>query len=226
MSYRYRLCGLNWAPFWFLMLGAGLCIGLLHGFNFFVYGEGFVTFCLVFAWKRGYFFTLKWAQIMASIALMLEFWQSVVLHDWLRFAQTLGLLGFVWAALSWVERNFGSASVDSGQRWYEGRLTAIPKISAHVLIDGQNWPATILKIDPKGAFLLLDAEYDQKLLLARKDWELEVAYLGVTTSLKGKLISWLWREQYGLGLQFLFTDLYHQSQYTQMVQTMKGEGLA
>ena len=237
--YRYRLWGINWLPY---LLLAAATAGLWSFLKY--YDSNRAEELLALKWKVGvqglgwvtlwFFLSRGWFKIrflfygMWSVAVLNEIGQSVYRHDGFRFGLSLILGMLFYGAFSWIETCLDQASVNPRLNWFEGKLSSIPHVGGSVKVgDRDPLDVKVRSVDEAGAFILFPLEglvpekfHDNTAIrfkLKFKNQEIEV---------RGKPIATLDWEQCGLGLQFFFEDLYHQNQYTSLVQQIKGEGLA
>ena len=97
-----------------------------------------------------------------------------------------------------------------------------PKVAIRVKLD-QDWcEARIRAIDERGFFVFVP-----KMVSFRPQQlvSFELGFRGASIVGEAKLTSSFVGEKLGFGLQFSPKDLYHFSQYTALVQRLRGEGL-
>ncbi len=234
-AYKYRFWGHRWLT-WFL-IGLGMT-SLWSEIQWYDLGSAEVWFrlrplivlqilALILFWRLlcvGRFkFRIAFYGVWTGLVVT-EVFQSVVRHDGMRFLMSIGLGMLVYALYLQTEDILDQAQVNPQLKWYEGKLSAIPHLSAQLRWDETEVAAQLRSIDEQGAFLLLVGKAGRlrrsqkvKVTLKYKTFEVEV---------EGRPVASLEWEQRGFGLQFSFNDLYHQNQYTGLVKQLKGEGLA
>jgi hypothetical protein len=108
-------------------------------------------------------------------------------------------------------------------KWFEGDPLTDPKVTTQVNLGAEWCEARIRTIDEKGFFIFIRKAIPFKPLQA-VSFELE--FKGAKISGEARLTSSFVGENLGFGLQFSPKDLYHFSQYTALVQRLRGEGLS
>lgn len=136
------------------------------------------------------------------------------------------------ALFHWLERQMERAQHNPAIRWYEGLPQFFPKVQIEVFWQDQWHKASLRKIDDFGMFLFLQQseELARGLKLSpamRKSvLPLKVQYRDHSFEGDAKLQSVFNERWLGMGLQICPKDLYHFTQYSKIVQNLKGEGYA
>lgn len=239
-EYRYRLWGINWFPLFSLSLASTGLWGFLKyydstrpeeliGLGFKIAGLAAGWLCLWLLIKAGKFYFRFPFYLAWGLAALWEIGQSVYLHDGFRFLMSIALSILFYTTYQWIENCLELASVNPNLSWFVGKLTPIPLVQVHFSLSDEDiiYPAKVRTIDQTGAFILFDqTDLSQKKLNRKKGLNVQLKFKDRQIEIKGRPIAELSWEQRGLGLQFSFEDLYHESQYTSLVQQIKGEGLA
>jgi hypothetical protein len=107
-------------------------------------------------------------------------------------------------------------------QWFEGEPKFLPQIKARIEVAGAWFDGNIRTIDRNGFFVFLD---DPNTKLPRQGISFELKFKDSEVTGTAKLSAQFSGKHSGFGLQFLPKDLYHFSQYTALVERLKGEGL-
>jgi hypothetical protein len=151
-----------------------------------------------------------------------SFLTSMVERDFVKLALTLCCFGACGVILSWFEGRIQSAHVNPKVKWFEGVPKFLPHLEAKLKI-GESWKTgRVGAIDRGGFFVFLDETF-VKFPRGRISFELKFK----TMEIQGetRMNAHFYGPAAGFGLQFLPKDLYHFSQYTALVERLKGEGL-
>ena len=140
------------------------------------------------------------------------------------------LLAFIGLVLvsRWLEVRVVSAPMNAMIHWYEGDPKALPQVMAKIEWRGESFFAQVRRVDEKGLFVILnDARIESfSDLLPFETVSFELHFGKLSSDGEAKVVSGFFAEKIGLGLQFLPKDLYHFSQYTGLVESLRGEGYA
>ncbi len=204
---------------------------------FFVYRDWFLWSLPLYAvWSSIWIFLFRRAWFDArfgyySIAILeigYEFYVSMAERNIQRIGIEL-LLVLLWVGIYlWLERLVASAAYHPQIRWFEGDPKPLPQLT--VRLNSQE--AKVIHCDQKGFFALIQGEVGGKAVekSVMKSWlnsgpiSFEIRFKQWTATGEAKLVSVFQGQSLGIGLQFLPKDLYHLSQYTALVENVKGEG--
>ncbi len=192
-------------------------------------------FLLTVAWvqffRRGWF-SSRWVLYVLSLGeILYEFYTSVNERDFFRMSFSLGtLIGLAFFFYRWLEKKVWSASLNPGVHWYEGIPRGISHITASIEINQIWYTAQLKKIDHQGLFLFL--QNDKASTFSNELQELvpfKIGYSSERIEGEGRSAAFFYDPQcpgyFGIGLQFLPKNLYHFSEYTGLVEKLKGSGL-
>jgi hypothetical protein len=132
----------------------------------------------------------------------------------------------------WLEKQMALAQHNPGIRWYEGLPQFFPRVQVDVFWNEKWFKASLRKIDNYGMFLFLQQSEDESVsLTVNKSLKeslmlLKIQYRGQIFEGNAKLQSVFFSRWLGMGLQICPKDLYHFTQYSKIVQNLKGEGYA
>ena len=181
-----------------------------------------VALAFVVYFLKGMFIS-RWV-IYGAVAVVLfdELFRSVGERDFISLGIGLFLTGILFGVGRVIESWVGSACLNPAVMWFEGAPKTYRNVNSRIKL-GQDWaPARVRKLDEKGMFLFLH----EPIALARgQSVEFEIELDGAPIQGNAKVTAVFNGEIFGLGLQFLAKDLYHFSQYTALVQQLRGRGL-
>jgi hypothetical protein len=188
------------------VLAAGIL--LAGGFTFFI--------------RRGVF-QARFAVYGAGLfGIAVQLFGAVVERDFLLMGTALMALGVLILAGRALESRVGSAALNAGCHWYEGRPRLIPGVEVRVLQGGNSLRAGLRRIDEKGLFLFFEQPFswigDQKVPFV-------IAAGAITVEGEGQVVATCRGESQGMGLRFLPKDLGHFEKFTVLVQGLRGKGL-
>ncbi len=132
----------------------------------------------------------------------------------------------------WLERQLERAQYSPNVKWYEGLPQFFPKVQIEVYWKEQWYRASLRKIDDYGMFLFLQqSEQDAKSLKVTRSLKktvlpIKILYRDHSFEGEAHLKSVFYERWLGMGLQISPKDLYHFTQYSKIVQNLKGEGYA
>ena len=177
--------------------------------------------------KRG-IFSARYALYSVLIAgLGYELVSAVMDRSFGRIGLGLLLLLMMVVVYRWLNGKIESAQINPQIEWFEGDPKTLPNLKARIKI-GEEWcDATVRRMDQKGVFVFFNQwATDLKPFRPRAPVSFEFRFRGHTVEGEGKMMSFFVASQHkpGIGLQFLPKDLYHFSQYTALVESLKGEG--
>lgn len=193
-----------------------------------------IYFVFSFAWiyllKRGVFRSRNAFYALCGIQLVYELVTAVFERGFSRIGLGLVFLLFMAAIYRWLESRVTSAELNPQVEWFEGAPKVYPRVEAKIKIGDQWFEAQVRRIDPKGLFVFLkNWDQDMKLLRSRTPVEFELQFRAQQVDGEAKVASLFMNSEAqsqkpGIGLQFSPKDLYHLSQYTALVESLKGEG--
>jgi hypothetical protein len=192
----------------------------------------YLVFCGIWIYliKRGMFRARFSFYGLLMIELMYELFSGVADRNFGRIGLGLLFLGFIVVIYRWLEGRIESAQINPKIEWYEGEPKTLPHLKARVRIEEEWFEAQVRLLDRKGVFLFLKGWNREKRLKAKMPLSFELSFRNQTVEGDGRITSWFENEydqvchSPGIGLQFLPKDLYHFSQYTALVESLKGEG--
>ena len=189
---------------WVLVTG----ILLSGGFTFFI--------------RRGVFQARFAVYSAGLLGIAVPLFGAVIERDFLLMGTALTALGALILAGRALESRVGSASLNSGCHWYEGRPQLIPGVEVRVLQGGHSLRAGLRRIDENGLFLFFEQPFswigDQKV-------PFEIAAGAFSVEGEGRVVATCTGEAQGMGLRFLPKDLQHFERFTALVQVLRGKGL-
>ena len=122
----------------------------------------------------------------------------------------------------WLERRVGAADLNPNLHWFEGEPKLMTQIAAKLKFEDLWQEGQIRAIDRNGFFIFLDTL--AKPPKARR-FPFELKFKDLSFAGEGQINAHYSGARSGFGLQFYPKDLYHFSQYTALVERLKGEGL-
>jgi hypothetical protein len=176
--------------------------------------------------KRGLFSARFSVYALYLLALVYEFFSAVMDRSFSRLGLGLLMFGSLIAIYRWLEQKIGSAAMNPRISWYEGDAKTLPHLQARVKIQDEWIEAAVRLIDGQGLFLFLQNWTRPANEIRQKGtMSFELEFRGQKVDGEGSLVSiFAAHQKPGIGLQFLAKDLYHFSQYTALVESLKGEG--
>ena len=166
------------------------------------------------------FFRARLIIYLAQISwIAVEMTRAVLNHDWTGFFLCLSLVATAYGFYHWLESNLNQSAINPLFRWYEGRPAVLPRIMA---TDEAGKIYGIRSIDENGIYIISE---EKGLIPKPQDIRLQITFKDQVVPYCGKVISFFEREVQGFGLQFCPANLYDQTQYTGLVQRIKGEGI-
>ena len=201
--------------------------------NLIVVGSIYLVLSLVwvFLMKRGIFSSRRALYLVAISEFIYEIFQAVASRDLVKMGLWLCLFLVLGLVYRWLEGKIQAAHLNPKVEWYEGRPQVISRVSVKLKIQDSWWEAGVRRMDRQGLFVFLkDQPSDRQSLLESLGSErvlgFEMTFRGQAVEGDGRVRSVFSGEQAGIGLQFLPKDLYHFSQYTALVESLRGEGHA
>ena len=192
-----------------------------------------VYFLLTFAWvalmKRGIFTSRRFLYLFVILEFSYEIIHAVSSRDLGRIGLWMLLFAGVGALYRWLEAKIRSAHLNPRVYWYEGQPKVIPQVKAKLKIQDEWVEAGLRCIDSQGLFFFFKnaPENRQSLmeaLASERVLAFELEFRTHQVEGEGKVSSVFSDLEAGIGLQFSPKDLYHFSQYTALVESLKGEG--
>jgi len=199
-----------------IVIGIGLLVAVLWVFFL---SRGFYRFTQFYFWT-----------ILAGLTMELVF----ALRDKNFFQMTSGIVcvAVFLIFFQWLEKQIALAQHNPGIRWYEGLPQFFPRVQVEVYWGEKWYRASLRKIDHHGMFLFLQQSEQEsaKLKLNRATRKsllpLKLQYRDQVFEGDAKLQSVFYERWLGMGLQICPKDLYHFTQYSKIVQKLKGEDYA
>jgi len=188
------------------------------------------SFVWIFLAKRGFYQARFSFYALIVIQLGFELFSAVADRSFGRIGIGLLLLAILVLIYRWLESRIDSAQINPRIRWFEGEPKALPHLQAKIRIHEAWYEASVRVLDRKGLFLLLKGwEHGVRELKVKTPLAFELRFRDKTIEGEGKMAALFWnvpldQPRPGIGLQFLPKDLYHFSQYTALVESLKGEG--
>lgn len=143
-------------------------------------------------------------------------------------ASMLAFLG----AFHWLEKQMAKAQFNPDIQWFEGLPRFFPKVQIDICWEEKWYRGSLRRIDDQGMFLFLQqSEEESKKLRVNKAVKnsvlpVKLQYREHVFVGDAKLQSVFYERWLGMGLQICPKDLYHFTQYSKIVQNLKGEGYA
>lgn len=198
------------------MIVLGLLVAVLWVFFL---SRGFYRFTKVYFWT-----------VLTGLTLELIF----ALRDKNFFQMTCGIVcvATFLASFQWLERQMGLAQHNPGIKWFEGLPQFFPRVQVEVFWREKWHRASLRKIDHHGMFLFLQqseaesAAFRVNRTSKKSVLPLKLQYRDHVFEGDAKLQSVFYERWLGMGLQICPKDLYHFTQYSKVVQNLKGEGYA
>lgn len=186
----------------------------------------------VFILSRGFYRFSKY--FFSSVLLGLTLELIIALRDKNYIQMTMGIICVIafMSLFYWLEGQMKRAQHNPGIRWYEGLPQFFPKVKIEVFWNGKWFRASLRKIDDHGMFVFLQqSEYESEVFringkVRKSVLPLKVQYRDYSFEGEAKLQSVFYERWLGMGLQICPKDLYHYTQYSKIVQNLKGEGYA
>jgi hypothetical protein len=172
--------------------------------------------------SRGFFGVRFGILFFSGIVMGEAFCSAMMDRDFWKLGLALLLFGLSIPLYFWFESRVNGADLNPRLRWFEGEPKLLPQLKARIQISGAWLEGSVRTIDRNGFFVFLD---DPKLSLPRKGIPFELTFRDSEVAGTAKLSAQFFGQHAGFGLQFLPKDLYHFSQYTALVERLKGEGL-
>jgi len=181
-----------------------------------------LAFAFVYSITRGWFAGRYLVYSANFLAVLVDISIAVGDRDFLLLGASLGLLSLSILSVLWLEKKLTLASLNPLHRWFEGEVQLMGRVEAQVSSGGAVYPARLRRIDKEGMFLFLNQSVSFK-----KNQKLGFQLVHGPWSVEGecRVRASFHERSPGFGLQFLPKDLYHFSQYTALVQSLRGKGL-
>ena len=151
-----------------------------------------------------------------------ELLSGVMDKDFSRLSGALFAFGIgIWLTF-WLEKRVHAADLNPKNHWFEGAPQTYPQIRAKIKTEEEWQEGSLRTIDERGFFVFLNSRPGYR---PKQSVPFELQYRDLQVSGEARLVACFSGERFGFGLQFSPKDLYHFSQYTALVQRLKGEGL-
>ncbi len=182
----------------------------------------------IYLFRRGWF-PIRFGFYGMSFSLVLVELVNALYH---RQVGRVGgvILGFTILVLlyQWLENQVASAPLNAMIPWHEGDPKVLPKVRARIQLKDQWFDAQVRRIDQKGLFVIFKEAGIQE-TFKFKPWQkvqFQLDFDDYHSEGDSRIVSMFLTNSIGLGLQIRPKDLYHFSQYTRLVERLKGEGYA
>lgn len=186
----------------------------------------------IYFFRRG-FFQLKWvAYLWLGLSVLGEIALSVQNRGLMHLSLSLAYFVLILALMRGLDRRVIAAANNPSIRWIEGTPKVLPHIQAWVrLSPDEDWKkAAVRKMDHRGLFVWMALDGSNSIEAAvrvHRPVYFRLEWKGLSVEGVGKLQSkWTSPGELGLGLQFLPKGMYHEIQYTALVEGLRGEGYA
>jgi hypothetical protein len=183
---------------------------------------GVLSLMFTYSLRRGLFSARYFVYLAITFVILAELLKSVSNRDFQNMASSLFFLGGGVLAGLWLEKRIASATVNPECEWFDGNPKVIQSMGATLSVNDRSFQAKIRKIDAEGLFVFLDSPISVK---PKQRVRVRIELDGVSVEGDALISSQFLGQKQGLGLQFLKKDLYHSSEYTGMVQHLRGKGL-
>ena len=229
---RLKVYGVPKAVLLFFGLLPGISLFCFHSDNFIyrkvdaivlIVGSLVLAVGFLFSFLVGNFRLRYLLALLLFSQLFYESISSVLERDFFRLALSIFFFGIAIASVIWIERRVASAHLNPRARWFEGDPLTDSKVETRVKLGESFQEARIRMIDEKGFFVFVQQKVDFKPL---QTVSFELSFKGAKIVGEARLTSSFDGRNLGFGLQFSPKDLYHFTQYTALVQRLKGEGLS
>jgi hypothetical protein len=190
---------------------------------FWVGGIGILTGILLSTFiRRGFFLARFFIYVLFIAGIAVALIGAVLDRDFVSLGIALLAFSMFMGVVLWLEKKILSATLNPGHVWYEGDPRVIPNLKAILRSGDQMIPAQVRRLDPGGFFLMLDQSFSFK---PHQRVLVEMASGSRKVEGEAKIVAHFKGEKMGLGLQFLPKDLYHFTDYSALVQELRGRGL-
>jgi hypothetical protein len=188
-----------------------------------VVGSGFVISAIfTYFFSRGFFGVRFGILLLAVLIFSDAFISAMMERDFLKLAIALACFAVSAFLFFWLEKRVRGADLNPNLSWFEGDPKFLPSLEAKLKV-GEVWEsAQVRVIDRNGFFAFLETS---AALPPKKLVSFELSFKNTVVLGESRLNAHFIGAKSGFGLQFLPKDLYHFSQYTALVERLKGEGL-
>ena len=186
----------------------------------------------VFFLSRGLYWVTKLYFWLSLSGLTLELIFALREKNFIQMTSGIVCVAVFLIFFQWLERQMVRAQNNPGILWFEGLPRFFPRVQVEVFWDEKWFRASLRKIDHQGMFLFLqqseqEAENIKMGHSLRKSMiPFKLQYRDLVFSGDAKLQSVFYERWLGMGLQICPKDLYHFTQYSKIVQNLKGEDYA
>jgi hypothetical protein len=181
-----------------------------------------ISFIFTYFFSRGFFGIRYGILLFSMITIGDALISSMFDRDFSKLGIALLIFALGMAVSFWLERRVQSADINPKLKWFEGDPKLMPQIEAR-LKNGDVWSEGKLRaIDRNGFFIFMP---ESVTIAPSRTFDFELKFKGTEVAGQGKLNAQFIGGTSGFGLQFSPKDLYHFSQYTALVERLKGEGL-
>ncbi|MBC7395873.1 MAG: hypothetical protein H7333_00395 [Bdellovibrionales bacterium] len=171
---------------------------------------------------RGIFRSRILVLLFLFVEIGFELLSGVMDKDFSRLSGALFAFGIgIWLTF-WLEKRVHAADLNPKNHWFEGAPQTYPQIRAKIKTEEEWQEGSLRTIDERGFFVFLNSRPGFR---PKQSVPFELQYRDLQVSGEARLVACFSGERFGFGLQFSPKDLYHFSQYTALVQRLKGEGL-
>jgi hypothetical protein len=190
---------------------------------FWVCGIGILTGILLSTFiRRGFFLSRYFVYLLFITGIAVALIGAVLDRDFVSLGIALLAFSMFMGVVMWLEKKILSSALNPGHVWYEGDPRVIPNLNATLRSGDQVVSARVRRLDPGGFFLLLDQSFSFR---PHQRVMVELASGSRKVEGEAKISAHFRGEKMGLGLQFLPKDLYHFTDYSALVQELRGRGL-
>lgn len=181
-----------------------------------------LSLIFTYFFSRGLFAFRFVVLLCAGVVFGDAFISAMIERDFLKLAFALAAFGATVFLFFWVEARVQGADVNPKLKWFEGKPKFLPELEARLKI-GDSWVSgQVRAIDRRGFFVFLADSITKP---TQSTISFALSFKNSEVEGQSKLSAQFFGETAGFGLQFLPKDLYHFSQYTALVERLRGEGL-
>ena len=183
---------------------------------------GVLAFFFLYFFSRGFFKIRYFILTLSTLVISEVVISSMIQRDFARLVLSLFVFGAGAVCAFWLDRRVHSADINPKLHWFEGDPKLLPRIEGRLKF-GDIWQKGHLRsIDRNGFFIFLDAS---STLFPKRRLHFELKFRDLHVEGVAKINAYFYGSRPGFGLQFSPKDFYHFSQYTTLVERLKGEGL-
>lgn len=186
----------------------------------------------VFFMSRGYyrFSHVYFWTCLSGLTLELIF--ALREKNFVQMAAGIACVAVFLGLFHWLERQMNRAQHNPDVRWFEGLPQFLPRVKMEVFWNDKWYQASLRKIDHHGIFVFLQKSEQEarhfrlKPSMKHGFFPIKLQYRDHEFIGDARLRSVFNERWLGMGLQICPKDLYHFTQYSKIVQNLKGEGYA